>query len=196
MFIELAEFLRCPEAHDPDPYLVLVPDGMEGRQVTSGNVACPTCRREYPIVDGVVQFGAADATRDPPALPDGGAIQALLGLGGPGGYVVLVGSAAAAAAQLADRMKGIQFVAVNAPAGVETPSVLSRLVHPAMLPLKTSMVRGVVVGDAHCYASWLDEGARVLLRGRRLVALRETVPPTADISPLASGRGMSVGEKT
>lgn len=196
MFIELAEFLRCPVGHDPEPYLVLLADEMAGRQVTRGNVACPTCRREYPIVDGVVQFGAGDTTPDPAALPDVGAIQALLGLGGPGGYVVLLGSAAAAAGGLAARMPGIHFVAINAPATGESLTVRSDLIHPRVIPLRTSMARGVVVGQEHSTERWLAEAARLVLRGLRLIVLTEHVPDIPRISQLAVGRGMWVGEKT
>lgn len=195
MFIELAEFLRCPEGHEPDPYLVLVRDEMVGRHVVQGSVACPTCRREYPIADGAAEFGGARPV--PPTvveLPDAEVIQALLGLGGPGGYVVLVGSAAALATGLAERMGGIHFVGVNPAADLEPAPVLSVLRHPSVLPLKTSMARGVVVGG-ELGGAWLAESERVLLRGLRLVVLREQVTDAPGVSELAVGKGMWVGEK-
>lgn len=194
MFIELAELLHCPEHHDPDPYLVLVRDEMVGRHVTAGCVACPTCHREYPITEGMVRFGSAG----PPlraAVPDADVLQALLGLGGPGGNVVMVGSAVSLVAGLAERMAGIHFVGVNPPADVEPAPVLSRLVHPSRLPLKPSMARGVVVGAEHCTAPWLAEGARVLLKGLRLVALDESIPNVTGLTEMAVGKGMWVGEK-
>src|SRR5213593_4624303 len=55
MHIELTELLRCPESHQADP-LVLSTGEMAGRMVRTGLVGCPVCRKEYPIVKGVVYF--------------------------------------------------------------------------------------------------------------------------------------------
>lgn len=55
MHIELTEMLRCPEPHDLD-VLVLSTGEMMGRMVRSGIVGCPVCRKEYPIIKGVVDF--------------------------------------------------------------------------------------------------------------------------------------------
>ena len=94
MFIELSEFLRCPEPHD-ETFCVVAPDEMVGRMITRGVVGCPTCRREYPIEDGVVRFGAAEgaAEAEGAELADPDVVQALLGLGGPRGLVGLGGPA-------------------------------------------------------------------------------------------------------
>lgn len=195
MFIELAEHLRCPEGHSPDPYLVLVPDEMVGRSVVRGAVACPTCRRAYAIANAVVVFGERRGRAAPAAaVPDADVVQALLGLGGPGGYVVLVGSAATLALGLAQRMGGVHFVAVNPSEGVEPSPLLTVVHHPAMIPLKT-VARGMVLGAEYGTPSWLSEAARVLLRGRRLVALRERGAERPDVRQLAVGKGMWVGEK-
>ena len=105
MHIELTELLRCPESHQADP-LVLSTGEMAGRMVRTGLVGCPVCRKEYPIVKGVVYFtrgrGKAEGVRG--ARPaDAGTLQALLDLSGPGGYVVLLGSATRHAVGLAAR---------------------------------------------------------------------------------------------
>src|SRR5438445_7931838 len=55
--IELTEMLRCPEAHE-EAFLVMSTGEMVGRMVRSGILGCPVCRREYPIVRGMVQFSA------------------------------------------------------------------------------------------------------------------------------------------
>jgi uncharacterized protein YbaR (Trm112 family) len=72
MHIELTEMLRCPEPHD-EASLVLSTGEMRGRMVRSGILGCPICRREFPIVRGVVSFArmAAQeaATRPAPAAP-------------------------------------------------------------------------------------------------------------------------------
>jgi uncharacterized protein YbaR (Trm112 family) len=206
MHIELTEMLRCPEAHELD-VLVLSTAEMRGRMVRSGVVGCPVCRKEYPIVRGVVDF-TGGGTRDgesesrSPAVartqsstaPE--TLQALLDLSGPGGYVVLVGDATRHAAGLAGLMGGIHFVGVNAPPPIEELPVLSLLSARARIPLRPAIARGVVLGSARAPLPWLEETARLLLRGRRFVVEREDVEPPPGIRRLAVGQGLWVGEKT
>ena len=201
MFVELTEFLRCPLQHEGKTYCVLVPQRMEGRDVVAGMVACPECRREFPILAGVADLrhpDDAEAVPDPDVAgptPPAEAVHALLGLEGPGGYVVLVGSAARMVTDLATLLEGVQLVLVNAPSGRPESTGSSVLLGGRLLPLRTSMARGVVVGGEHARAPWLAEGARVLLRGLRLVVLAERVE-VAGVEPLAAGQGMWVGQRT
>jgi len=199
--IELTEMLCCPAAHAPD-VLVLSTGAMQGRLVRSGVVGCPVCRREYPIVDGVVDFAGAGpgataglstgAARPPAARAS--ALQALLDLSGPGGIVVLIGSAAAHGPALAALMDGIHFVGVNAPPGTRETPALSLLRAAGKIPLRAAMARGVVVGAEAAVAPWLAEAARILLPGRRFVLeCEEGAPP--GIRRLAAGDGLWVGEK-
>src|SRR5437879_832465 len=99
--------LRCPERHE-EGFLVLSTGEMLGRMVRSGMLGCPVCGKEYPIVRGVAHFsggGMRDAgsvaAGEPTHLAsrishpaDVQTLQALLDLSGPGGYVLLLGSAA------------------------------------------------------------------------------------------------------
>jgi uncharacterized protein YbaR (Trm112 family) len=200
MFIELTEFLSCPEGHDEQSYLVLAPDEVDGRRIVKGSLGCPLCKREYVIADGVVRFAAAAgpnegrAGTDDAPLPPADRVHALLGIAGPGGYVVLVGTAAGLASGLATRMDGVHFVGVNPPPVVRPGATLSLLSHPRVIPLKSAMARGVVLGAEHARAPWLAESARLVLRGLRLVALTEGVAPPK-VEQLASGDGLWVGEK-
>ncbi len=197
MFIELSEFLRCPEPHE-ETFCVVAPDEMVGRMITRGVVGCPVCRREYPIEDGVVRFGAGhpepvgDPGGAPPPDPD--VVQALLGLGGPGGFVVLVGTAGRLAGPLAERMGGIHFVGTNPPPDVAASPALSLLVHPTRIPLRNAMARGVMLGAEYAAEPWIAEGTRVLLNGLRLVVVGEAVV-APDLERLAVGRGLWVGQK-
>src|SRR5947207_4845704 len=142
--------LRCPETHE-EAFLVMSTGEMVGRMVRSGILGCPVCRKEYPIVKGVVNFAArgpgeglpprqkdAVASGDPPRSPNAQTLQALLDLSGPGGYVVLVGSAARHAVGLAALMGGIHFIGINAPADVEELTVVSLLVCET-IPLRSAM---------------------------------------------------------
>jgi uncharacterized protein YbaR (Trm112 family) len=207
MHIELTEMLRCPEQHE-SAFLVLSTGEMVGRMVRFGLVGCPVCRREYRIVDGMVDFSGSEqremgsgpstplpASRFPPPA-DSAALQALLDLSGPGGFVVLVGEAARHADGLAGLMGGIHFVGVNAPAGVDELPILSLLRAPASIPLRPAIARAVVVGRDVASAPWLAEAAAVLLRGRRYVVESEAFDAPAGINKLASGDGLWVGEKT
>jgi uncharacterized protein YbaR (Trm112 family) len=208
--IELTEMLRCPESHE-EALLVMSTGEMLGRMVRTGILGCPVCRREYPIVKGVVNFsggGRRDAggvvlDESPhPASPiphpvDPQTLQALLDLSGPGGYVVLVGSAARHAAGLAGLMGGIHFVGVNPPPDAEELPVLSLLRCDTLIPLRAAMARSVVVGSdcAAAPAPWLAEARRVLLRSRRLVIEDEQASAPEGVTRLASGHGLWVGEK-
>jgi len=222
--------LRCPEPHE-EGFLVMSTGEMLGRMVRSGILGCPICRREFPIVHGVVEFsgarreaappaaaaqGAAPGERDAvspsaaaqraPAAPgdtasrsraavDAPTLQALLDLSGPGGYVVLVGSAARHAVGLAALMGGIHFVGVNPPSDVEELPILSLLCCETKIPLRAAVARSVVVGPDRATALWLAEARRVLLRGRRLVIEDDRATPPEGVTRLAAGEGLWVGEK-
>src|SRR5207247_4025069 len=75
-------------------------------------------------------------------------LQALLDLSGPGGYVLLLGSAAQHAVGLAGLMSGIHFVGVNAPDDVAELPVLSLLDCETMIPLLQKVGRAAVVGQS------------------------------------------------
>ena len=202
MHIELTEMLRCPEPHRED-VLVLSTGEVKNRMVRTGLVGCPVCHREYPITWGIVDFtGSArpSAPRGyipPSPLPmaDMASLQALLELSGPGGYVVLVGSAARQAPGLAAAMAGIHFVGINAPREIEETPVLSLLRANDRIPLRSAIARGVVVGADLATSPWLVEAHRVLLRGRRFVVESEEPELPIGLVKLAAGNGLWVGEK-
>src|SRR5207247_9414393 len=113
----------CPVGH-LEQMLVFSTGEVRDRMVRSGLVGCPVCHKEYPIARGIVNFrrsrervskessGPRPAYVPPSPLPSADAtnLQALLQLSGPGGYVVLVGSAARQAPRLSRRMEGRDFV--------------------------------------------------------------------------------------
>lgn len=198
MHIDLTEMLRCPEPHR-EAFLVMSTGEMRGRMVRSGVLGCPVCGREYAILKGVVQFSAGEGRGAGPAGGPSGTdaetLQALLDLSGPGGYVVLIGSAARHAPGLAKLMGGIHFVGIDVPPDVEELPVLSLLACDTMIPLRQTMARAVVVGRERADAAWLAEGHRVLLPGRRLVIEREDVTPPEGLTRVASGQGLLVAER-
>lgn len=203
MHIELTEMLRCPESHRED-VMVLSTGEMMGRMVRYGIVGCPVCRKEFLITNGIVDFTGtgkgepgSGPTRPPSPVPgDPQALQALLELSGPGGFVTLLGDAARYAVGLANLMAGIHFIGINAPPDVEELPVLSLLRTQTVIPLRQSIARGVVVGRDLATSSWLVEAHRILLRGRRFVALHETPDLPIGLEKLAVAKGLWVGEKT
>src|SRR6266513_4857894 len=201
--------LRCPEPHG-EAFLVMSTGEMLGRMVRSGILGCPICRREFPVVKGIVDFSGKGKgetgnvgdtqptfpiSRFPFPAVDPETLQALLDLSGPGGYVVLVGSAARHAVGLAGLMGGIHFIGINAPADVEELPVLSLLACETMIPLRRAMARAVVVGLERASPPWLNEALRVLLPGRRLVIEDELASAPAGLKQLAVGQGLWVGER-
>lgn len=61
MHIELVDSLRCPVPHD-DTWLVASVTRFDGRDIVDGVLGCPSCRRQYAVRRGEVDFtgGAGD----------------------------------------------------------------------------------------------------------------------------------------
>jgi uncharacterized protein YbaR (Trm112 family) len=191
MFIELTDHLRCPADHE-ESYLVLLPDRMEDRSVREGRLGCPVCGRTYSLADGVLDLGGAAPDPPPPTLLEPEPLTALMGLGGPGGYLVLVGGPAARWRDVAELNPGVGLVAVNpGPAVVDAPGI--SVLRSASLPLKSRSMRGVVLGNPYgSDLGWVTEGARVVLPGLR-VAGEGRLPESAAIDLLATAGGVWVG---
>jgi hypothetical protein len=171
---------------------------MEGRSVRSGRIGCPSCRREFEVAEGVARFGEPADLAAGSALPvdtTAEGIRALLGLSGPGGYVVLVGEATCLASALVEKMPGVHWVAVNAPGSVIDSGMVSVVRSTEGIPVRTGVARGVVVGPDYARREWLREAARVVLRGLRVVVFDE--PSAVDgVEMMASSAGVWVGERS
>jgi uncharacterized protein YbaR (Trm112 family) len=191
MFIELTDHLRCPADHE-ESYLVLLPDRMEDRSVREGRLGCPVCGRTYSLADGVLDLGGAAPDPPPPTLLEPEPLTALMGLGGPGGYLVLVGGPAARWRDVAELNPGVGLVAVNpGPAVADAPGI--SVLRSGSLPLKSRSMRGVVLGNPYgSDLGWVTEGARVVLPGLR-VAGEGRLPESAAIDLLATAGGVWVG---
>jgi len=191
MFIELTDHLRCPADH-AESYLVLLPDEMRERSVRTGRLGCPVCGRTYALADGVLDLGGG--SEEPPAatLLGADALTALIGLSGPGGWLVLVGRPAAEWRGVAERNRGVGLVAVNPPAAVLDEPGISVL-RAAALPLKSRSMRGVVLGAPYGGDPiWVGEATRVVLPGLR-VAGEGPVPDPAMLELMAAAGGAWVG---
>jgi hypothetical protein len=191
MFIELTDHLRCPADH-AESYLVLLPDEMRDRSVRAGRLGCPVCGRSYTLSNGVLDVGGGDMALPETTLLTPEALTALVGLGGPGGYLVLVGRPAAAWRAVAEQNRGVGLVAVNPPADVvDEPGV--SVLRGGTLPLKSRSMRGVVLGSPFGGdPRWVGEAARVVLPGLR-VAGEGPVPGADALEIMAAAGGAWVG---
>ena len=193
MFIELTDHLRCPADHD-EAFLVLLPDQVEGRSVRTGTLGCPICDRRFALRDGVLDTGDAPSPGVEAGQLTAEALAPLAGLNGPGGYLVLVGPPAALWRDVAELVPGVSLVAVNPPPEVADEAGISVL-RGGRLALKTSSMRGVVLGPAYGGdPAWVQEAVRVVLPGLRVVG--EGPDPDPDLVDLmASAEGVWVGTR-
>jgi uncharacterized protein YbaR (Trm112 family) len=191
MFIELTDHLRCPADHE-ESYLVLLPDRMEDRSVREGRLGCPVCGRTYALVEGVLDLGGEVPQPPPATLLEPEPLTALVGLSGPGGYLVLVGTPAARWREVAELNPGVGLVAVNpGPDVADAPGI--SVLRGGSLPLKSRSMRGVVLGSP--YGSdprWVADGARAVLPGLR-VAGEGPIPQSDAIDLMATAGGVWVG---
>jgi uncharacterized protein YbaR (Trm112 family) len=195
MFIELTDHLRCPADHD-EAFLVLLPDRVEGRSVRTGTLGCPVCDRRFELHDGVLDTGDAPSMGAGvgPGRLTAEALAPLVGLNGPGGYLVLAGPPAALWRDVAALVPGVGLVAVNGPREVADENGVSVL-RGGRLALKTNSMRGVVLGSPYGGdRAWVQEAARVVLPGLRVVGEGpDPAPETIDL--MASAGGVWVGTR-
>lgn len=196
MFLELTEALRCPNDHD-ESYLICAPVQQDGRDVVRGGLLCPVCRAQFPIIERIAWF-APPNERVPPAAPasglDANGAAAFLSLEGPGGFVVLAGSAGRLAPQLAALLPHVGIACVNPPAGVGADGTISLLHSPRAWPVRHQSVRGAVVGADALEGRWLEGAVGSVLNGLRVVIEDESAEP-AGVVTIARGAGIVVGEK-
>lgn len=191
MFIELTDHLRCLGGHG-EAYLVMLPDRIEGRDVRAGHLGCPVCGWSTAFSEGVVEFGGGSWS-DAATRLTGEAVQALLGLSGPGGYLALAGSAAAVIPELERLMPGIALVAVNPPLALAASG--ASILRARELPLKSSSMRGVVLGeDLAEDPGWLASAIRATLPGLRVVGAGDP-PDLPGIELLGTAAGVWVSRK-
>ena len=186
MFIELTDHLRCAEEHD-EAFLVLLPDAVVQRSVLSGELGCPVCHRTWRVEQGILDSGGSPPPADEASTLDGASVAALTGLAGPGGFLVLVGSAAGQWREVQASLGDVSIAGVNGPASLADERGLS-VVRSARLPFKSGSMRGVVLGGAYgSDPAWVREAARVVLPGLRVVG--EGDEPAAGLVEVVASAG-------
>ena len=180
MHLLVTDRLTCPRC-GPEFGLILLADRTGGdRRVLDGTLGCANCRDGFPVRDGFGDLRApprGDLPEGRAEAPDAGdpdeaeRLQALLGIVQGPGMVALVGRPATHARVLADRIEGVEILAVDAgAAGWPEEDRITRFVARPGLPVFSRTLRGVVV-DGSLGAHWVDEAARVLAPRNRLVVV-------------------------
>jgi uncharacterized protein YbaR (Trm112 family) len=188
VFIELTDHLRCPADH-AEQYLVLLPDRIVERSVLAGRLGCPVCGRTYAVSEGIAELGGPSPQPAAGGALAPGAMHVLLGLGGPGGYAALVGSAAESGQGLWAALGGVALVAVNPPMGIADAAPALSVVRAPLIPLKARTLRGVVLGnEVSADPLWVREAARTTLPGLRVVG-QGPEPSLPELELLGSADG-------
>ncbi|MGQ0713499.1 MAG: Trm112 family protein [Gemmatimonadaceae bacterium] len=201
MHIELVESLRCPNPHE-FTWLVASTLEMAGRDIRRGLLGCPSCGARYPIRDGVVDFLTRDGTTPLPQsghLPPPSAdselalrVAALLDLTSPGGFVVLAGEWAHAAAGLPSVTEGVELLVLNAPVNLSSGNGISLARTDGAIPIRPGAARGIALDQRH--GPQAAGAARALKQFGRLVAPLTAALP-ADVEELARDGREWVGTK-
>ena len=191
MFIELVESLRCPRPHE-FTWLVASTLEMAGRDIRRGLLGCPSCSARYPIRDGVVDFQTRDGTTPiPDSTPLADAeedaelamrVAALFDLTTPGGFVVLAGEWAQAAAALRTVVEGVEILVLNTTVALTSGNGISLARTDGSIPIRPGVARGIALDARH--AGHVAGAARALRQYGRLVApIAASLPP--DLEELA-----------
>jgi hypothetical protein len=171
MRLELAERLRCPNAHLPTP-LVVVSREKRDRDLREGVAGCPVCRLEARITGGHLRFegdAPAPAFTATGAAPELERVVALLGLAEPGGALLLTGRYAALAEPLAALIEAT-VVVMHADAPSASDQVAAVLGALTRVPFTDATFRGAALDDGTPQALVEDAARTVVSQGRVLGA--------------------------
>jgi uncharacterized protein YbaR (Trm112 family) len=179
VLLALVDSLRCPVDHE-ESVLVLSADSWAGSRVASGTLGCPVCHARYAIRDGAVDFtGGAPGDFPLPAQPlesDGMRLAAQLGLGEPGGLVMLTGRYAVLAEALGE-VVDVTCIVVDT---VRAPQATVRFELRDRIPLPDATLRGAAIDEPRATPPFLAEVTRCMQAGGRVVApARSWVPDGA-----------------
>ncbi len=208
MHLLLTDRLTCPRC-GPRFGLILLAEHMDDRRIVEGVLGCPNCRDRYPVRNGFGDLRApprgplqAGRVGTPGEVDDAETdrLTALIGVPEGPGTLALVGAPARHAPGLAERVSGVEVVAVDPDLErwSESPRV-SRMVARPGIPLFDATLRGAAV-DGTLGVRWIEEAARTVARLGRVVVLEapadtEGVLERAGLRVLAAEAGTVVAAK-
>jgi uncharacterized protein YbaR (Trm112 family) len=167
----LTDRLACPRC-GAGFGLILRADKLVDRRVLEGGLGCPNCRDRFPIVEGFADLRPPPRAELPAAPARGAvdpaetdAIAAMLGVAEGPGNLGVVGALSAHAAGLADRIPGVEIVAIGVEARADPEREgVSRMAAGPELPFHPWSLRALA----------LSEGSAALLE--RPAELKQLVP--------------------
>ena len=171
MFVELIDLLRCPRPHE-DTWLVASAEETASRHIVRGALGCPLCAAEYPIVDGVVDFGEASvagSAEDHVDTDDTMRAAALLGLTTSGATVVLGGAWQAVAAPLVE-LTAARVLLLDPVRAEPLREEVSAIHGGGGIPVASAALSGVALDGYTADEERLAAAARALAPRGRLVA--------------------------
>jgi hypothetical protein len=192
----LTDRLACPRCGSGFG-LILRADKLVDRRVLEGGLGCPNCRDRFPITGGFADLRPPPRAELPPAPPAPEAdpartdeLAALLGVAEGPGHVGLVGALSAHAGGLADRVPGVEVIAIGAEARAQPEREgVSRMVAGVELPFHPWSLRALALSEGS--AELLErpkELAALVPRGGRVVV----EAPGADAAERLSAAGARV----
>lgn len=190
MFVELIELLRCPNAHEETPLVVSAERAVD-RHLVQGTLGCLVCRAEFPITNGVADFGAA-----PPVMaerPDAESamrLAAFLELNEMRRFAILCGRHASQADQVA-RIAQTPLVLVNAPDNAGDAAASIRVNHA--MPFAAGAAHAAAL-DESVVAELAASIVAVVRPGGRVVGPMSMAPPTG-VREIVRDDRMWVAEK-
>ncbi|HEX9384479.1 MAG TPA: hypothetical protein VF908_13835 [Gemmatimonadaceae bacterium] len=200
MFIELLDLFRCINPHE-DTWLVASFKTVTNRFVVDGTLGCPICSAQYPIVNGIADFGALPEmprrkAERPAAIHDREELAtragAFLNATEPGATVVLGGAWADAALELTV-MTEARVLAINPNAGAEESETVGLLLVGSEIPVAPGSLLGVAL-DASFPAETVASAVKVVRAGGRIVG-PVAIPPPSELAVLAQDEDYWVAQK-
>jgi uncharacterized protein YbaR (Trm112 family) len=192
VLLPLVDVLRCPVPH-ADSWLVASCQRMAERDIVEGVLGCPTCRAQYPIVDGAVRFdppepvgesGAAAPADDDTAER----IAAFLDLTEPRGYAILSGAWAPYAPPVSV-IAPTPIIVFNPPGAIVAQPGVSVVFCRRAVPFAGRSARGIAMDSPDG-----PQLAEVVVPGGRLLAPVAT-PVPAIARELARDERLWVAER-
>ena len=196
MYIELLDNLRCVADHPQIPLVTAITD-RDGRFVVTATMGCPTCKREYPIENGIACFTSPKSAIHPPVAStatreEAIRLAAFLDVS-EGGVIALVGACATQSVEVA-ALNGARIFAVNSPAVLDESDRVGLIRAGKRLPFAEGALRGIAIDEPDWNSGDVEVAAHALGPGGRVVLpLTVELPPV--LQEIARDDAIRVAEK-
>ena len=176
----LTDRLNCPRCGSGFG-LILLADRLTDRRVLEGALGCPNCRDRFPITNGFADLRTPPRTDLPEVIPVGPAdageverIATLLGVVEGPGNIALTGSLTRYAGLLADRMPGVEVIAIAEQVrGDAERAGVSRMVSGVELPFHPGSLRALALAEGKVeHLERPETLVRSVMEGGRIVIER------------------------